>query len=220
MVLIIHGASRLAIPVEKIMIENETAYQAAIARNIRMNAKKGRRKVWMKLEGAERVNEFLNQFGEFEPSYDESGRYQTFHPVVKVSIESEFFHAMRQNEMEYGGLTEKQNAAVLAMIARGEEKVAQYAAKRAEEAATSNWISTVGKREEFTLNVRHVISMSGLYGMSYIHIMNDDAGNVVIYKGTNCLGDKGARVTVKATVKEHGERDGVKQTIISRPKGV
>lgn len=29
---------------------------------------------------------------------------------------------------------------------------------------------------------------------------------------------KGQRVTLKATVKEHGERDGVKQTIISRPK--
>lgn len=198
-------------------IVNETAYNAAIARNIRMNAQKGRRAVWMKLNGAERVNEFLNQFGEFEPSYDENGRYAAKHPVAQAAHGSDFYHAMQENIMTYGGLTENQNNAVLAMIARAEAKVAGYAAKRAEEAATSNWIGTVGKREMFTVTIHHIVTIDGIYGISYLHIMSDDAGNKVIYKGTKCIGDKGERLTVKATVKEHGERDGVKQTKIARP---
>ena len=126
-------------------VRNEVAYQNAIARNIRLNAQKARRNDWMKMEGAERVNEFLNQFGEFSPSYDENGRYAVQNPVVKAAHGNDFYHAVQDNIMSYGGLTEKQNAAVLAMIARAEEKVAGFAAKRAVEAATSKWIGTVGE---------------------------------------------------------------------------
>lgn len=180
------------------------------ARNIRMNAQKGRRAVWMKLEGAVRVNEFLFQFGEFSPSYGEDGRYAAQHPVVKAAHGNDFYHAMQDNIMTYGGLTEKQNEAVLAMIARAEVKVAGYA----EKAAKSNWIGTVGERRAFSLTVRHVVTLDGIYGTSYLHIMEDIDGNVVIYKGTKLYE---GFVIIKATIKEHGERDGVKQTKIARP---
>jgi hypothetical protein len=115
-------------------------------------------------------------------------------------------------------LTSGQHDAALALIKRSEERVAGWAAKRAEEAALSNWIGTVGERRNFTVTIRNVIVIDGTYGYSYLHIMHDADGNSVIYKGTNVLGEKGATVTVKATIKEHGERDGVKQTKISRPK--
>jgi hypothetical protein len=41
----------------------------------------------------------------------------------------------------------------------------------------------------------------------------------VIYKGSNYWG-KGAQVKCLAKIKEHGERNGVKQTIIQRPTKV
>mgnify|MGYP000270542888 CR=1 FL=1 len=44
--------------------------------------------------------------------------------------------------------------------------------------------------------------------------MEDIDGNVVIYKGTKLYE---GFVIIKATIKEHGERDGVKQTKIARP---
>jgi hypothetical protein len=47
--------------------------------------------------------------------------------------------------------------------------------------------------------------------------MHDVDGNVVVYKGSNLLGEKGNAVSVKATIKDHDSRDGVKQTKISRP---
>jgi hypothetical protein len=59
--------------------------------------------------------------------------------------------------------------------------------------------------------------------------MEDADKNVVIYKGTSdAVGwslegqprGKGDSLTITATVKEHGVREGVKQTIIQRPKAV
>jgi hypothetical protein len=199
------------------MIHNEARYEAAKARNIRLNANKTRRANWMALDGAKRVDDFLFEQGEFEPSYRDDGQRAGSHPVVKSSY-GEFFSALRDNVNEWGGLTERQNDAALAMIARGEGRVAGYAAKRAKEAATSNWIGAVGERRNFTVTIRNVIVIDGIYGASYLHIMHDADGNSVIYKGTNALGETGATVTVKATIKEHSERDGVKQTKISRPK--
>ena len=46
----------------------------------------------------------------------------------------------------------------------------------------------------------------------------DGAGNVFIYFGDASLGGPGDKVTVSATIKAHTVRDGVKQTIINRPK--
>ena len=64
-------------------------------------------------------------------------------------------------------------------------------------------------------------------GKVYIHGMKDAAGNVLIHKGNALLVDiidgyprqikKGEHIRFSATVKEHGVRDGVQQTIVSRP---
>jgi hypothetical protein len=200
-----------------IMIHNEARYEAAKARNIILNAKKTRRANWMALDGSKRVDDFLFEQGEFGPSYREDGQLAGSHPVVKASY-GDFYNTLRDSVNKWGGLTEKQNDVALAMIARGEDRVAGYAVKRAEEAAKSNWIGVVGERIDFTLTIRNIIVIDGVYGASYLHITHDADGNSVIYKGTKVLGRKGASVSVKATIKEHGERDGVKQTKISRPK--
>ena len=70
-----------------------------------------------------------------------------------------------------------------------------------------------------TLTVMHIIVLDGIYGSNYIHICEDDQQNVVIYKGKAAdFPLKGETATIVATVKDHGVRDGVKQTIIQRPK--
>ena len=53
----------------------------------------------------------------------------------------------------------------------------------------------------------------------YVHICRDQDGNTVIYKGKE-IAKKGQTVTLKATVKDHGERDGEKQTVIARPANI
>ncbi len=54
--------------------------------------------------------------------------------------------------------------------------------------------------------------------MTYYNIMKDAAGNVIVGKGTKRYGEKGDTIKVKATVVKHDVRDGVKQTVINRPK--
>ena len=128
---------------------------------------------------------------------------------------------MRDSVNEWGGLTEGQTNAVLEMIDRSEARAAERAKSREEarqaDAEKSGWIGEIGQRRVFDLTIRLVVEMEGMYGFSYLHVMHDADGNVVVYKGTNRLGEKGNAVSVKATVKDHDTRDGVKQTKISRP---
>jgi predicted Fe-S protein YdhL (DUF1289 family) len=203
-------------------IEDEARYEAAIERNIRNNARKTRSAKWLATEGGKRANAFLFELDEFEYTFLADGTCFT-HPVVKACL-GDFFVKMRESVTEWGGLTDGQTKAVLAMIERGEARVAERAKAREEarqaDADKSGWIGEVGERRVFDLTIRMVIAMEGQYGYSYLHVMNDVDGNVVVYKGTNCLGEKGDAVSVKATVKEHDIRDGVRQTKISRPKEV
>lgn len=202
-------------------IENEARYEAAIQRNIRMNAAKTRRDKWLATPEGARANAFLFELDEFEPTYSEDGRFEAIHPVVKACL-GDFWTKMRESVVEWGGLTEPQTKAVLAMIERGEARVAERAKAREEarraDADKSGWIGAVGERRDFHLTIRMVFEMEGQYGFSYLHVMHDADGNVVVYKGTNRLGSMNDAVSVKATVKEHDMRDGVRQTKISRPK--
>lgn len=204
-------------------IENEARYEAAVQRNIRNNARKTRAVKWLATEGGKRANAFLFELDEFEPTYRDDGRFEAMHPVVKACL-GDFWTKMRDSVADWGGLTDGQTNAVLAMIERGEARVAERAKAREEarqaDADKSGWVGAVGERRDFNLTIRMVLEMSGQYGYSYLHVMHDADGNVVVYKGTNLLGEKGATVRVKATVKEHDSRDGVRQTKISRPKAL
>jgi len=152
--------------------------------------------------------------------YDMYSATYIMHPVVKASVGS-FYEKMRDSVLEWGALTDGQTKAVLDMIVRGEVRVSERAKAREEarlvDADKSGWIGTVGERRVFKLTIRMVIEMSGQYGYSYLHVMHDADGNVVVYKGTNELGKSKDVVSVKATVKEHSIRDGVRQTKIARP---
>jgi hypothetical protein len=205
-------------------IENEARYEAAIQRNIQMNAAKTRAKVWLATESGKLVNDFLFEQGEFSPTYiGHEGYRDDSHPVVKACA-GEFYFNMRKATLQWGGLTEGQTQAVLRLIEKGHARVAERAKAKAEslriDSDKSGWIGDIGQRMDFDLQIRLVIRIDGFYGLSFLHVMNDSAGNVIVYKGTNCLGDKGESVKIKATIKEHDIREGVKQTKIARPKTI
>lgn len=101
-----------------------------------------------------------------------------------------------------------------------EERAARYAAAVQRKRDESAHIGQVGDRVELTLKVVHTISFHiSKYPLiiTTINICETPEGLSVVYKGANEW-QKGATIRVKATVKEHGERDGRKQTLIQRPK--
>ena len=118
---------------------------------------------------------------------------------------------------DYGKLTDRQCEAVRNFIAKSAERKAATASKKAAEKANSEWVGAVGERAVLQLTVRHIVDLDGFYGWSGLFICTDQVGNKIIYKGTTGIGNVGGTVTVRATIKKHGEREGEKQTEINRP---
>ena len=187
-------------------IENPAAYEAAIHRNIIANAQK----TWAK--NTPRSGEIQNALnaGRDGQNYEES-----------------FIGSLAKAFDSYGKLSEKQSAAILKGIDARQAKKAEWASKDAELNAQREFLGVVGEKVTLTLTIKKVIVWDSNFGTQYLYILEDANQNVVIYKGNSNVfyidesGEYrklGSTVTVIATVKEHGVRNEVKQTVIQRPK--
>ena len=191
------------------VILNEAAYDAATERYIANNRRiGGERRFRAAFPDAQAIIDFVEK-----RVSDEQVQY--YAKCARPLENAKFIDACWAGLQTWGGLTEKQGLAVRNSIAKGVERREAF---RAERAAISKHIGTVGERREFTLTLNHVHEFEGVYGITYIHILTEGEGNAVVYKGSKRLtGEKGDAITFKATIKEHGERDGVAQTILARP---
>lgn len=83
-------------------------------------------------------------------------------------------------------------------------------------AETSAYVGGIGERLLVKLATAELItSWDGMYGTTWLYRFTDESGNVFIwYASRPCDAEGGA--TIKATVKDHKERNGVKQTILTR----
>lgn len=90
----------------------------------------------------------------------------------------------------------------------------QYERKQA---AVSEWVGTEKKREVFTLTVTGIRHISGIYGMTTLVMMRDNAGNIVKWFATGHRNyEPGQTLTGKGTVKKHETYEGSKQTLLTR----
>ena len=118
-------------------IENEAAYEDAIRRNIRNNARKGKQKRWVAEDATRQtVLDFLARFGT-----DDDG-----------NAKANFLGKMVESSWEWGTLTAGQEAAVRKIMAQRAEQDAARAAEKAATAATSQHVGTIGERRDFTLS--------------------------------------------------------------------
>ena len=183
-------------------IENPVAYENAIKRNIIANA----RKTW--LANTPRALEILDAV--------EAGREYDRGTVI---YKEGFMGSMASALDSFGKLTPKQSEAVLKGIEARAARKAEWDDKKAAIDATRAFVGTVGEKITITLKVVHIVELDGSFGTIYINICEDADNNTIIYKG-NAKGfpNKDETATITATVKEHGVRNGVKQTVIQRPK--
>jgi len=185
------------------MIEYPDAYARATKRNILANA----RLTWTRNTPE---HEVIDQFLWNGRSQDERGEWQ---------YSDNFVGSLAKAMDTYGKLTPKQCEAVLSAIAKSNARKAEWKSEQAAKDAKSEWIGEIGQRVEITLTVNYIVELDSYYGTSWLFICVDDKGNKVIYKGTSrSFPNKGETATVVAAIKEHGVRDGYKQTIITRPK--
>jgi hypothetical protein len=184
-------------------IEHEAAYANAVKRNIIANARKTFERTYADHEAVLGFIDAGREYGDY-------GR---------VTYKEGFVGSLASAYDRFGKLTEGQVNAVRKCIVQREERRAEWADKQAALNANRQHLGTVGQKITMTITVVHIVVLDGIYGSNYIHICEDESKNVVIYKGKAYdFPLKGETATVTATVKEHGVRDGVKQTVIQRPK--
>lgn len=190
-------------------IQHEAAYENAIKRNILANA----RKTWLKnTPRAEEIETALV-----------AGR---LYEHGQMTYTDNFMGQMARSLDTYGKLTEKQCAAIIKGIEARAARKAEWADKQAALNAKRQHLGTVGEKITLTLTIKKRIYFETDFGLQSLCILEDADGNVVIYKGRAAVfmwaGDDhieaGSEVTVTATVASHGVREGVKQTVIQRPK--
>jgi hypothetical protein len=146
--------------------------------------------------------------GEYLPM-DEPDSDDTF-PVAGRAVNYPAGRVLATGELVKWEGTRGQNRAAWGEILRQ---------SREYDATVSKHIGEVGGKVQLDLVLEFVKAFDGFYGLTFIHVLKDSAGNVVVYKGSKCLSkSRGAVLKVQAKVKAHGERDGVAQTIIERPK--
>lgn len=178
-------------------IRNEAAYEDAIRRRIIANAYK----TWLtKTPRAHEIALVLRQKGETPNGYRDN-----------------FFGSLAKALNTYGKLSEKQSEAILRIMEKDAARKVEWDAEREEKKKLSQHVSEIGSREVFTLTCDHVVEMYTDFGWCGIHLLRDVNGNRFVYKGSKRLVSKDETVVVKATVKAHDEREGEKQTIITRP---
>ena len=104
--------------------------------------------------------------------------------------------------------------------------------QRQAQADTSDYVGTIGKRMNFDIaSFELVTSWEGQWGWTYLYKFIDTNGNVLVWFASSIFGHEVLRdgvawdfvpyenvSRIKATVKDHNERDGVKQTVINRVK--
>jgi len=181
------------------VIEHPVAYDRAVKRNILNNATK----TWR--ETTERAGEIEIALGADRLS--DYGQKDGFMGSMAKAFDT------------YGKLTPNQSAAILKGIDARAARKAEWAAQNAAQAAYKEHVGTVGEKMVLTITTMHVVLIETAYGVIGLYICEDANKNTIIYKG-NAKGfpDKGESAMVMATIKEHGVRDGVKQTTIQRPK--
>ena len=82
-------------------------------------------------------------------------------------------------------------------------------------AAKSSWVGTVGERVTLTsAEAKLLTSWDTMYGVTFMYQFTDEAGNTYIWKTGNIIEE--TRVSLKGTVKAHGEFNGIKQTELTR----
>lgn len=193
------------------IIQNEAAYNNAIRRNILANALKTFRATHADAEGLEA----LVAAGRV---YDESGEFSSY--------KDSFLGSAARSLDVYGKLTVRQVEVCRKILADRTARRAEWAAKEAALNATRRWMGEVGEKVVAKLTLRKVIEIErpkfSYYdsGVTFLHILEDADHNVAIYKGVSSVFqlEEGQAVEVQFTVKECGVRNGVKQTVIQRPK--
>jgi hypothetical protein len=184
----------IEVPLHVINDGNEGAYIAGAMRRIAANAHKSH------IKRMENDKEFAALVAFIDRKADNG---------------SGFFVSIQKAISQYGKMSEKQEATCRRIMS---EDAARMAEMRSRDAG-SEFVGSLKERRIFTVEITGFKAMVDYDGEpdGFFHALKDEAGNVLVYRGSVELGKKGDKLTLKATVRSHYDGKGVKTTYINRP---
>jgi hypothetical protein len=104
------------------------------------------------------------------------------------------------------------------------EVVEAEIARRAAKAASCH-VGAVNERVTLIVTTEKVVDITvreasgyARFGSRFMFLARDSHGNRIVYKGNGDFPGEGQTATIKATVAEHAEYNGERQTMVQRPK--
>lgn len=160
---------------------------------------------------------------------------------IEVDIEKEYTEAHAQKLADQRAKRQAKKDAELAEAiaqrkAEEEErarKQAEREARWAEERAASEYVGSVGDKITVEVTFSREVSFDTQFGKQYIYFFKDEAGNTLAWKtsamlwiddldenGNNIFIRKGDKIRFTASIKEHNEYKGEKQTMLQRVRKI
>ena len=131
--------------------------------------------------------------------------------------------------LDRGAVTAKQFGFVCAVlpsyrnfITRQAERAEKILAD-AEAGKNSEWVGVTKGRQEFTAVIDSARDLNNMWGTFLVKLLDEDSNHLVWFASNDPtwnFGNVGDKVTFTATVKDHSEYNGIKQTVINRCKVV
>lgn len=150
------------------------------------------------------------------PEQDEDG-YFVGQPVEYVFRPANSFLTKMADQARWEALTERQTAAA-------KDALDKLTARRTEQETAGHW-GTVGKRDKVVVDVLAAKDFDSQWGTSWLITMKTAEGQVLkswasgafVSDALDAVKEGGERrITVKATVKAHGEYNGLPETTVTR----
>ena len=107
-------------------------------------------------------------------------------------------------------------------VARQAERADKILAE-AEAGKDSDWVGTIKGRQDFTATIESARDLNNMWGTYLVKMIDQDSNHLVWFASNDPtwnFGNVGDKVTFTATVKDHSEYNGIKQTVINRCKVV
>jgi hypothetical protein len=131
-------------------------------------------------------------------------------------LHSEYLHNIRVIARR-GVVGDKQFGYAASIVSGYKRHLGELELKARGERKESQWVGQEGDRRIFDLLVEKVIQLDSNFGpSSQLHIMSDEDDNRFIWFAHGTSLDQGRKVLLKGTIKKHTERQGVKQTMLTR----
>lgn len=101
-------------------------------------------------------------------------------------------------------------------LSTNESKVKDYVDTLQYEPSPSQFVGNIKERLELTLKVTRAIELEGAFGISTLHIFEDENKNVFVWTTTAKSLKEGVTYHLRGTVKDHKVYRGVNQTVLTR----